>query len=59
MKARRSFLNRRNSFTSINLPTSKLHYLPALNDAGECTLMFGDGLNDAGALKKRTLGAGS
>ncbi len=37
-------------------PEDKLHYLETLRNQGKHTLMFGDGLNDAGALKKADVG---
>ncbi len=37
-------------------PQDKLEYLSKLNAAGKTTLMIGDGLNDAGALKEATVG---
>ncbi|SDJ75432.1 Cu+-exporting ATPase [Catalinimonas alkaloidigena] len=37
-------------------PLDKLHYLKTLHQAGHRTLMVGDGLNDAGALKQSDVG---
>ena len=37
-------------------PEEKLKYLERLHNEGKQTLMFGDGLNDAGALKKALVG---
>ncbi len=37
-------------------PQQKLDYLSQLNQQGKTTLMIGDGLNDAGALKEATVG---
>lgn len=37
-------------------PTDKLNYVKRLNRMGACTLMLGDGLNDAGALKESHIG---
>lgn len=37
-------------------PTDKLHYIEELKNRGKRVLMIGDGLNDAGALKKSDVG---
>ncbi|MFT5090293.1 MAG: Cu+-exporting ATPase, partial [Planctomycetota bacterium] len=37
-------------------PEDKLHYIEQLEDEGWKTLMVGDGLNDAGALKRSAMG---
>ncbi len=37
-------------------PKDKLEYIRTLQNKGECVLMIGDGLNDAGALKQSNLG---
>lgn len=37
-------------------PQNKLDYISALQEKGDKVLMFGDGLNDAGALKQSDLG---
>ncbi|MEN2280925.1 heavy metal translocating P-type ATPase metal-binding domain-containing protein [Algoriphagus sp. SE2] len=37
-------------------PSDKLQYLKSLNNKGKHTLMVGDGLNDAGALKESEVG---
>lgn len=37
-------------------PSDKLHYIKSLNDLGKNTLMVGDGLNDAGALRESKVG---
>ena len=37
-------------------PKDKLNYIKALNDKGRQTVMVGDGLNDAGALKESRIG---
>lgn len=38
------------------LPTDKMEYIQSLQARGHRVCMFGDGLNDAGALKQATLG---
>ncbi len=37
-------------------PKDKLLHVKNLQESGECVLMFGDGLNDAGALKQSDIG---
>lgn len=37
-------------------PSDKLRYIKELNDSGKNTLMVGDGLNDAGALRESNVG---
>ncbi|MFT3705582.1 MAG: heavy metal translocating P-type ATPase metal-binding domain-containing protein [Agriterribacter sp.] len=37
-------------------PEDKLHYIEQLQHQGECVMMIGDGLNDAGALKQSDIG---
>lgn len=37
-------------------PSDKLHYIQSLNQTGQRTLMLGDGLNDAGALRESQVG---
>lgn len=37
-------------------PTEKLHYIQQLQAEGQCVMMVGDGLNDAGALQKSDVG---
>ncbi|MBK8956753.1 MAG: heavy metal translocating P-type ATPase metal-binding domain-containing protein [Saprospiraceae bacterium] len=38
------------------MPEDKLHYIQQLQNTGQKTLMIGDGLNDAGALKQSNVG---
>lgn len=51
-----TFFNQNNEFLFNKTPEEKLLYIKSLQQKGNTTLMIGDGLNDAGALKQSDVG---
>jgi len=52
----RTIFPRRSTLLFNHLPVEKLEYIRSLQAGGKAVCMFGDGLNDAGALKQADLG---
>lgn len=52
----RAIFPRRSALLFNRLPIEKLEYIRSLQAGGRAVCMFGDGLNDAGALKQANLG---
>jgi Cu+-exporting ATPase len=52
----KNFFGKDGEFLFNKTPEEKLEYIKSLQQKGEITLMIGDGLNDAGALKQSDVG---